>query len=132
MSRLEDLQTAEEVLQEQLKDEEFRKLWEAMAPARVIALRLVQFRVDHGLSQSALGRLLGMSQPAVARLESGEHLPTLPTLTRIAHALDIEILVDIKPSPEAESWVSDEAEHDARVAERVRLTSGAEVLIAAR
>ena len=31
-----------------------------------------RYRVGHGLTQSALARRLGISQPAVARLESGD------------------------------------------------------------
>jgi transcriptional regulator with XRE-family HTH domain len=80
------------------EDPEFRAEWERTAPARAVANRLVAYRAAHGLSQSALARRLGMSQPAVARLEMGEHLPTLTTLARIARALDIEIAVDFLPA----------------------------------
>ncbi len=89
-----ELRSSKDILADQLLDAEFRVEWEARAPARVVALRLVKYRADHGVSQTQLGRLLGMSQPAVARLESGEHVPTLPSLMRIVDALDIEILVD--------------------------------------
>src|SRR5437879_5240164 len=51
------------------KDFAFRERWEKTALARAVALRLVAYRGEHALSQSALGRLLQMKQPAVARLE---------------------------------------------------------------
>ena len=125
------LRTARDVLLAQMEDPEFRAEWETRAPARVVALRLVQYRVEHGMSQTRLGRLLGMSQPAVARLESGDHLPTLPTLLRIAAALDIEILVDIRPRKRPRSWVSSSAESSATASERVTTATGQELLIAA-
>ena len=120
-----------DLLEKDLTDPEFRSQWEASAPARAIAIRLVEYRADNQLTQTALGRMLGMSQPAVARLEAGEHMPTLPTLKRISEALGIEILVSIRPANRSESWVSPDAEKDARVLERVTSAKGIELLVAA-
>jgi len=131
MSDERPLRSAKDVLTEQLEEPDVRRAWEALAPARVMALRLVQHRVEHGLSQSKLGRLLGVSQPAIARLESGEHMPTLPTLLRIAEALDIEILVDIRSRKRPRSWVAVNAESSASVAERITTATGQELLVAA-
>jgi transcriptional regulator with XRE-family HTH domain len=39
---------------------------------------------------TALAKRLQMTQPAIARLESGEHNPTFPTLLRLSDALGIE------------------------------------------
>jgi DNA-binding XRE family transcriptional regulator len=83
------------ILAAELRDPEFREMWESLAPTRVMAIRLIEYRVDNKLTQTALERLLGMSQPAVARLEAGEHLPTLATLRHISEALGIEILANV-------------------------------------
>src|SRR5687767_15617047 len=122
--------TSAEVHADLMKDEEFRALWEASAPARALANRLVGYRIDHGLTQTALARKIGISQPAVARMEIGEHMPTINTLMKISEALDIEILLDIKPAAKPRSWVSVEADN-ARVVERVTTAKGSEVLLAA-
>jgi hypothetical protein len=37
------------------------------ALAHAVAIRVIGYRVDHGLSQSGLARVLGMHQPAIAR-----------------------------------------------------------------
>jgi len=124
------LHTAKAVLAEQLQDRAVRAEWDAQAPARALAVRLVQYRVEHGLTQSALARLLALKQPAVARLESGAHTPTIGTLLRIAEALEIEILIDIKPATKRRSWVTSRAD-GARVVERVTTAKGSEVLAAA-
>lgn len=47
--------------------------WERTALARAVAARVIAYRAEHGLSQTALAGRLGMTQPALARLESGEH-----------------------------------------------------------
>ena len=122
--------TAEEVHAELMQDEEFRALWEAQAPARALANRLVQYRIDHGLTQSQLARRIGIRQPAVARLEAGEHMPTIRTLLRIAEALDIEILLDIKPPTRSRSWVTPDADN-ACIVERLTTSKGSELLLAA-
>ncbi len=121
----------QDVMNDQLADAGFREEWERKAPARVIALRLVKYRAEKAMSQTQLGRVLGMSQPAVARLESGEHVPTLPSLVRIAEALDIEILVDIRPANRGETWVDSSAESGASSVERVTMSTGQEFLVAA-
>jgi len=89
--------TAEEVLRRELEDESFRAEWERTAFARAVALRVVGFRAEHRLSQAALGRLLGMAQSGVARLEAGEHVPTLETMRRLARALGTSFLVEVDP-----------------------------------
>ena len=60
-------------------------------------MRVVGYRIDRGLSQTGLARLLGMHQPAIARLEAGEHEPSLATLSRLARVLGIDFHIDITP-----------------------------------
>jgi len=61
------------------------------------AAQLVAYRVEHGLSQSALGRRLSMHQPAIARLEAGEHNPSFETLARLSTGLGISFKIEITP-----------------------------------
>lgn len=50
------------------------------------------------MTQTAFGRLVGMRQPHVARLESGEHEPSFSALVRLATALGEDFTIDIKAS----------------------------------
>lgn len=95
--KLSDLKTHEQVLQESLQNPEFRQEWERTALARAVATRLVVYRAEHGLSQSGLARKLGMQQPAIARLEAGDHTPTLDTLRRLSRGLGINFHIEITP-----------------------------------
>ncbi len=95
--KLSELKTGKELLAQHLEDPAFRQRWERTALARAVALRLAAYRAEHGLSQTALAKVLGMRQPAVARLEAGERNPTWETLGRISNALGFEFLVDIAP-----------------------------------
>lgn len=97
--KLSDLPTHEEVLAEHLDaDPDYRREWERAALARAIAVKVIAYRAEHGLSQTVLAGRLKMTQPAVARLESGEHNPTFPTLLRLSDGLGIELAIDISPT----------------------------------
>ncbi len=54
-------------------------------------------REKRGWSQRDLAKLTGMTQPAIARLEAGGTIPTLPILERIANAFDSTLSVQLKP-----------------------------------
>lgn len=97
MMKLSDLKTADEVLAAQLADPAVREEWERTALARDVALRVAAYRAEHGLSQVALARLLGMHQPAIARLEAGTHEPSISTLQRLARHLGMEFHIVIAP-----------------------------------
>ena len=64
-------------------DPEFAAEWEGLSLARMVAACLVGYRSDHGLSQRALAERLGVSQPRVVELESGEKNPQVETLVKI-------------------------------------------------
>jgi DNA-binding XRE family transcriptional regulator len=80
---------------ELLKDSEYEAALHDLAPYEQIARRLITLRVEHGLSQAELARRCGVSQPAIARLERGEHEPRLATLRRVAHAFGADLVLDL-------------------------------------
>ena len=97
MTKLSELKTAGQIAAEDLADQEIRREHERTALAHAVAMRVIGYRIDHGLSQTGLARLRGMHQPAIARLEAGDHEPSLATLSRLARALGIEFHIDITP-----------------------------------
>ena len=95
--KLTDLKTSEQVLAEELRDPEFKHEWDRTALARAVALKVLAYRTEHGLSQRDLAKQLGMTQPQLARLEAGEHNPTIDTLARLAQTFDTEFAIDVHP-----------------------------------
>jgi ribosome-binding protein aMBF1 (putative translation factor) len=85
------------VLDEMLQDPQFREEWERTALARAVAEAVIRYRAEHRLSQTALARLLGWSQPVVARLEAAEHNPSMDTLVTLARTLGLRVRVDVGP-----------------------------------
>ena len=89
------LRTAGESLAVALENPEFRREWGRTALARAVAIRVVEYRATEGISQTELGRRLGMHQPAIARLESGSDNPTIETLMRLSQKLGIDLNINI-------------------------------------
>src|SRR5687767_1221450 len=54
-------------------------------------------RRELGLSQAELATICGTTQSAIARLESGGRPPRIDTLLKLAHALDCELVVELRP-----------------------------------
>jgi ribosome-binding protein aMBF1 (putative translation factor) len=82
-----DLPPDEEVLAGDLSAS-YRREWARIALARAIAVQVLAYRLEHGLSQAALAARLNMTQPAVARLESAEHNFARAMLLRVSKALE--------------------------------------------
>ena len=53
------------------------------------------------------------AQPAVARLESGEHNPAFPMLLRISEALGVELAIDISPTGQEPQLIGKRAQRNA-------------------
>jgi DNA-binding XRE family transcriptional regulator len=58
------------------------------ALAAQFARQLTALRAERHETQKQLAVRLGMTESMISRLETGNHLPSLTTLTRIAHAFD--------------------------------------------
>jgi len=89
----------EALLEDELTgSDEFRAEWLRLAPARQFAAMLVGYRADHGLSQRELAEKLGVSQPRIARMESGEQNPDFETIVAAVGALGTEFMLDVAPA----------------------------------
>jgi predicted transcriptional regulator len=69
--------------------------YDALAPQFEIAAELLRARLRAGLSQAELAVRMGTSQSAVARLESGDTLPSTKTLLRYAQATGSRVRVKL-------------------------------------
>jgi len=61
-----------------------------------IAERVRHARERLGMTQAKLAARIGSTEPAVARLEAGGVTPNLDTLHRVAEALGLELIVDLR------------------------------------
>ena len=75
---------------------EFRKVRARFARAEAVARLLIQFRMKHNLTQEQLAQLMGTSASAISRLESGTHVPSLTTLSRLAEAAGERLVISFE------------------------------------
>jgi len=79
----------EDFLEEQLSDAGFRNEYNEIEEQFTIAMEVIALRQKHNLTQKELAERVGTSQPAIARLESGNYRNlSLSFLRRIAEALN--------------------------------------------
>jgi len=96
MVKMSDLKTGSQVADEQARaNPEVQRELERTALANDVAIRVIRYRNQHGLSQTQLARQLGLHQSAIARLEAGDHEPSLTTLGRLARGLGTEFHIDV-------------------------------------
>lgn len=104
------------VADEQLADPSFRAEWQRLAPAREFAATLLRYRAEHKLSQRALAKKLGVSQPRVVKLESGEHNPGVDTIINAVRRLGIEFVLDVAPAGRKPALVTARAQRRGAIA----------------
>jgi len=84
---------ADDIRRQEKADPEYRKVRARFARAEAVARLLIQFRMKHNLTQEQLAQLMGTSAPAISRLESGTHVPSLTTLSRLAEAAGERLVI---------------------------------------
>jgi ribosome-binding protein aMBF1 (putative translation factor) len=97
MTKLSDLKTGAQLMAENARDPKVAVELARTSVANQLAILIIRYRVEHGLTQTALARQLGIKQPAVARLEAGDHEPSVATLARLANRLGITLRLDVEP-----------------------------------
>lgn len=82
-----------EFMARSLEDPEVKREYDALEQEFAIASELIRARARAGLSQAELAARMGTSQSAIARLESGQTLPSTKTLLRFAEATGSKVEV---------------------------------------
>lgn len=63
------------------------------AVAETIATnRIREVRLQKGMSQTKLGRLVGLSEPTINRYEHGSRRPSRETMVKIASVLEVPLM----------------------------------------
>lgn len=79
---------ADKLLKKQLENQEFKKEFEELEEEFEIAREIIKLRQEANLTQRELAELAETSQPAIARLESGNYRNvSLQFLRKIGRAL---------------------------------------------
>ena len=86
----------EKYLEEQLKNEEFRKEYEELEPIYSIIEMEIKLRRAKKITQKELARRMNTSQAAIARFESGSVNPSIAFIARLSKALGAKVEIKLK------------------------------------
>lgn len=74
-------------LERSLQDEGFAREWAEQSVERDVMRRIVEARMEEGLTQQELAERCGMKASNLCRLENGNGNPSVATLEKIARGL---------------------------------------------
>jgi DNA-binding XRE family transcriptional regulator len=82
---------------------EYRALRAEKGPYREVAWLLIHYRAAHGMTQDQLAKKVGTSYSQISRIESGRQKTSLDMLQRVAHALDLKLVVGFESTAVADA-----------------------------
>jgi len=86
-----------DLLKKELKNKEFKKEYDALDEEFLLAREIIKLRKINNLTQKELAEKVGTSQPAIARIESGNYKNiSLAMLRRVAYALNAVPVIHLK------------------------------------
>lgn len=91
------MRTFDDMLVDQLKDEEFKKEYEAIQPEMDIIKALVEARTSQHLTQKELAKRTGINQADISKLENGTRNPTVNLLKRLADGMGMTLKIELIP-----------------------------------
>jgi len=89
-----------DLLEEQLKDPEFRAEWDALQPERALVQAMIDARKRTGLTQKQLADKTGIAQSDISKFETGGGNPSLRTLQRLAVGMGTVLHIEFRPTAE--------------------------------
>jgi ribosome-binding protein aMBF1 (putative translation factor) len=95
--------TSEEVHQDLMKDPEYAEEYRRSQPFAEVAMQLIRYRHEAGLTQVEMAKRLGTTQSVISRIEQFDYTGLkLDTLRRFADALGLELQIRlVKPEKAA-------------------------------
>ena len=79
-SNVRKMKTFDEMLAKQMKDEEFKKEYEAIQPEMDVIRAIVDARTSQNLTQKELSERTGINQADISKLENGTKNPSINLL----------------------------------------------------
>ena len=87
------MRTFDDMLNEQLKDINFRKEYEDIQPEMDVIRAIVDARTAQNLTQKELSKRTGINQADISKLENGTRNPTVSLLKRLAEGMGMELRI---------------------------------------
>lgn len=86
-----------ELLNEQLKEPEFKKEWDDIQPEMDVIRAMIDARIKQNLTQKELASRTGIDQADISKLENGTRNPTLKLLKKLAAGMGMQLKIEFVP-----------------------------------
>ena len=86
-----------EMLSEEMKNDEFRKEYEAIQPELDVIRAMVDARNSVNMTQKELSERTGISQADISKIENGTRNPSLNLLKRLAEGMGMTLKIEFVP-----------------------------------
>lgn len=87
-----------DLLNEQLKDPEFKKEWDDIQPEMDVIRAMIDNRIAQNLTQKELAERTGINQADISKLENGTRNPSLKMLKRLAAGMGMALKIEFVPT----------------------------------
>ena len=86
-----------DLLNEQLKDPEFKKEWDDIQPEMDVIRAIIDNRIAQNLTQKELAERTGINQADISKIENGTRSPSLKMLKRLAAGMGMALKIEFVP-----------------------------------
>ena len=91
------MKTLNEMLSEEMKNDEFRKEYEAIQPELDVIRAMVDARNSVNMTQKELSERTGISLADISKIENGTRNPSLNLLKRLAEGMGMTLKIEFVP-----------------------------------
>ena len=91
------MKTLNEMFSEEMKNDEFRKEYEAIQPELDVIRAMVDARNSVNMTQKELSDRTGISQADISKIENGTRNPSLNLLKRLAEGMGMTLKIEFVP-----------------------------------
>ena len=96
------MRTLRDSLDERMKNESFRREYEAIQPEMNVIRVLIEARRERSMTQADLAARTGIDQADISRLENGSRNPSLSMLKKLASGLGMTLKLEFVPEQQRE------------------------------
>ena len=96
------MRTLRDSLNERMKNESFRREYEAIQPEMNVIRVLIEARRERSMTQADLAARTGIDQADISRLENGSRNPSLNMLKKLASGLGMTLKLEFVPEQQRE------------------------------
>lgn len=90
------MRTWKSLKKELLKNKKVVEEYKRLEPRYQLISQLIESRLKKGLTQEQLAKRIGTKQSAIARLESGSSNPSMAFLEKIAEAIGLKLIIQVR------------------------------------